>query len=183
MNEIKVVVTYEKPNTNKFDALLTEYEAAKKMADETVEYYKPLADVAEEVKFDAIMEQLETIKEYAKKISAINNDKTVYISAHIPSMVCGSIGSDGQEFHVVYRPQNTVTDKFEIRSKHRLFNKGSIAYHSKKSENFIGKWDEWQVYKKLEESACRQLREAIQKQVKRGQEQIDRLSNIQREEC
>jgi hypothetical protein len=47
MNEIKVTVAYEKPNTSKFDALMAEYEAAKKYADETVAYYKPLADIAE----------------------------------------------------------------------------------------------------------------------------------------
>ena len=35
---------------------------------ETVDYYKPLADCAEKAKFEAIMEQLEIIKEYAKKI-------------------------------------------------------------------------------------------------------------------
>ena len=45
MNEIKVTVAYEKPTTSKFDALMAEYEAAKKYADETVAYYKPLADV------------------------------------------------------------------------------------------------------------------------------------------
>ena len=71
MNEIKVTVAYEKPTTSKFDALMAEYEAAKKYADETVAYYKPLADVAENAKFDAIMEQLETIKEYAKRIYKI----------------------------------------------------------------------------------------------------------------
>ena len=55
MNEIKVTVSYEKPTTSKFDALMAEYEAAKKYADETVAYYKPLADVAEDAKFDAVL--------------------------------------------------------------------------------------------------------------------------------
>ena len=89
MNEIKVTVTYDKPTTSKFDALMAEYEAAKKYADETVAYYKPLADAAEEAKFDAIMEQLETIKEYAKRISEIKDGDAVWIKAHIPSCVCG----------------------------------------------------------------------------------------------
>ena len=43
MTNIKVTVEYEVPKTNKFDALMAEYEIAKKIADETESYYKPLA--------------------------------------------------------------------------------------------------------------------------------------------
>lgn len=177
MNEIKVSVAYEAPSTSKFDALMAEYEAAKTMADETVAHYKPLADVAEVVKFDAIMEQLETIKEYANKISAIENNRVVYITAHIPSAICHSNYRDGQTFNVIYRPKQTQC-MWEIRSRYGIFNRDGISYHSQNECNFIGKWDEWQVYQKLENDACRQLKEAIAKQVARGQKQIDRFNNI-----
>ena len=102
MNEIKVTVTYDKPNTSKFDALMAEYEAAKKCADETVAYYKPLADVAEDAKFDTIMEQLETIKEYAVRISEINGGGAVWINAYLPSSVCGKLACEGEKFSVCY---------------------------------------------------------------------------------
>ena len=39
------------------------FELAKKVTNETVNYYKPLADCAEKAKFETIMEQLEIIKE------------------------------------------------------------------------------------------------------------------------
>ena len=177
MKEIKVTVTYEKPNTNKFDALMAEYEAAKKYADETVSYYKPLADAAEEAKFDAIMEQLETIKKYAKRISEIKDDAAVWIKAHIPSSVCGCSNSGGQEFQVVYRPKETAY-KWEICSAYVKFDRKRIAYHSEGSHNFIGNWDEWRVYEKLEKNAISQLNELINEQKRRANAEKNRLNNI-----
>ena len=154
MNNIKVTVTYEKPTTSKFDALMAEYEAAKKYADETVAYYKPLADAAEEAKFDAIMEQLETIKGYAKHISDIKGGEAIWIKAYISSDVCGA--STGQEFEVIYRPRET-NFRFEIRSSWREFDRRYIKYHSEGSSNFIGNWDKWKVYEKLERNAINRL--------------------------
>lgn len=176
MNEIKVTVAYENPITTKFDALMTEYEAAKQLADETVAYYKPLADVAEEAKFDAIMEQLETIKGYAKHIGDIKNE-AVWIRAYISSDVCGNQNSGGQEFEVIYRPKET-SFKFEIRSAWKTFDRKHIEYHTEGCHNFIGNWDKWKVYDKLEKEACRQLKKLIDNQAERAQHQINRLNNI-----
>lgn len=175
MNEIKVTVAYDKPTTSKFDALMAEYEAAKKYADETVSYYKPLADAAEEAKFDAIMEQLETIKEYAKRISEIKNGDAIWIKAYISSDVCGA--STGQEFEVVCRPRETAF-RFEIRSSWREFDRRYIKYHSEGSSNFIGNWDEWKVYEKLEKDAIRQLNALITEQKRIANREKNRLYNI-----
>ena len=173
MNEIKVSVSYEKPTTNKFDALMAEYEVAKKMAEETVSYYKPLADAAENAKFDAIMEQLATIKEYAVKISQIT-EKAVWITAYISSSLTDYVS---EKFLVIYRPNQTV-NKWEIRSEYREFNKNQISYYTEHGHNFIGEWDKWRVYQKLEENACYQLEQAIKKQKAKAQHQINRLNNI-----
>lgn len=175
MNEIKVTVTYDRPNTNKFDALMAEYEAAKKYADETVAYYTPLADAAEEAKFDAIMEQLETIKEYAKHISEIKGGEAVWIKAYVSSDICG--GSTGEEFEVIYRPRETKF-RFEIRSSCREFGREYIKYHSAGSHNFIGNWDEWKVYEKLEKDAIRQLNALITEQKHIANQAKNRLYNI-----
>ena len=176
MNEIKVTVTYDRPNTNKFDALMAEYEAAKKYADETVAYYTPLADAAEDAKFDAIMEQLETIKEYAKRIGDIKNE-AVWIKAYVSSDVCGSQNSGGQEFEVIYRPKET-SFKFEIRSAWQSFDKKHIKYHTEGSHNFIGNWDEWKVYEKLEKHAINQLKGLINEQKRIANQAKNRLYNI-----
>jgi hypothetical protein len=175
MNEIKVTVSYDKPTTSKFDALMAEYEAAKKYADETVAYYKPLADVAEEAKFNAIMEQLETIKEYAKRISEIKNGEAVWIKAYVSSDTCGY--HSGQEFEVIYRPKETVW-KFEVRSSWREFSRQHIKYHTEEGHNFVGNWDEWKIYEKLERNAISQLNSLINEQKRIANQAKNRLYNI-----
>ena len=181
MNEIKVTVTYDKPNTTKFDALIAEYEAAKKYADETVAYYKPLAEVAEEAKFDAIMEQLETIKRYAKTISDISG-QSVWINVVIPSNIrggCSSSSSDGK-FSVIYRPNDNFP--FEIMwygdpfTKERLRNRWYGMCDGYR--NIIGMWNEWGVYERLEKEAISQLNCLINNQKRRGNQEKNRYHNI-----
>lgn len=165
MNEIKVTVTYNKPTTSKFDALMAEYEAAKKMADETVAYYKPLADAAEDAKFDAIMEQLETIVDYAKCIcEIIPNKRAVWIKT--------------SNFTVCYR----IDYKTEITWHNLEFTKEKMHRNPHRFcesiYNIIGNWDEWHMYEMLEQDACRQLTEAIAEQKRIGNHEKNRLINI-----
>lgn len=164
MNEIKVTVTYEKPTTSKFDALMAEYEAAKKYADETVSYYRPLADTAEEAKFDAIMEQLETIIEYAKRICVIMGKNATWIKTS-NFIVC---------YRTDYKPEITwhnmeFTKEKMRRNPHRFCE--SIY-------NVIGNWDEWHMYEMLERDACLKLKEAIDEQKRRANAEKNRLYNI-----
>lgn len=175
MNEIKVTVTYDKPSTAKFDALMAEYEAAKKCADETVAYYKPLADVAEEAKFDAIMEQLETIKDYARRISEINNGNSVWITIHIPISVCG--GREAEKFSITYRPTET-TFMWCYSTRYGDFKKEYLKHYNGGTYNLVVMWDEWEVYNKLEEEACNQLHQAINNQKRRGNHEKNRYYNI-----
>jgi hypothetical protein len=172
MNEIKVSVTYEKPTTSKFDALMAEYEAAKKYADETVAYYKPLADIAENAKFDAIMEQLETIKEYAKRIYKITK-LSVSLSAGVHGYMRGDSNSSVY-FTVEYDPTNSKCD-FIVSCDYMPFVKGNFCSGR---HNIVGKWEEWKIYEQLEKSAYDKLQGAINKEKLRAQGQIDRLYNI-----
>jgi hypothetical protein len=172
MTNIKVTVEYEAPKTNKFDALMAEYEVAKKLADETVAYYKPLADVAEAAKFDAIMQQLETIKEYAKRIGSITKNAVWLFASITPSMRGDT--SHTEYFKVVYRPNETKY-QFEILFDDRQFTKerfGNGRWH------IISKWEKFQMYEQLEKDACDKLQEAIKSQKARAQYQIDRLNDI-----
>ena len=170
MNEIKVTVAYEMPKTTKFDALMAEFEVAKKMADETVAYYQPLADVAEDAKFDAIAEQLETIKCYAQKIASITQEDNVRIYTYC----------NGCLFNVSYKQNSNFP--FEITWDNTRFTKENMHRHHgwfcEGNYNIVGNWDEWGIYQKLENNACSQLTNAIKAQVVRGQNQIDRLNNI-----
>lgn len=183
-NKIKVTVEYEVPKTTKFDALLAEYAIAKQIADETESYYKPLAEVAEKAKFDAILHQLETIQDYAKKISQLNGDNhAVWIKAFIPYSERNDTNymSGSGDFTVTYFPKEQ--NHFEIRwggviFDEERFNNARVNFCNG-SHNVVGNWDKWRVYQRLEEDAIQKLNDLIQKQMKRKREQINRLKNIQ----
>ena len=182
MTNIKVTVEYEVPKTNKFDALLAEYVLAKQIADETESYYKPLADAAEEAKFDAIMVQLESIKYYAKQISRLKGDESVWIKASISAIERGDnypMYNSG-DFTVIYNPKEI--NPFEIRWEGNNFTKERLKKGRcnlcEGKHNILGNWDKWNVYNRLEESAIRQLQAQIDKQQTRQKEQINRLNNI-----
>lgn len=175
-NKIKVTVEYEVPKTNKFDALLAEYAVAKKIADETESHYKPLADIAEEAKLDAILKQIEPIKYYAQQISLLRGDgNTVVIS-----------GTHYGEYHnldfsVAYFPNDS--QQFRVRWGGNIFAKDRLQANRSifcdRDQNILGNWDKWKMYQKLEECAIRQLTLLINAQKDRGQKQVDRLNNIQ----
>lgn len=165
-NTIKVTVEYETPKTTKFEALMKELEVAKKIADETVSYYKPLADCAEEAKFEAIMEQLEIIKQYAKQISDFTG-QAVFIEEWF-----------GSKFQVIYRPQENRF-RFEIRYGGQPFDKHEVLV-KRKGINIITNWENNRHFEILEQNACKQLQELIKKENSRGQKQIDRLNAIQK---
>lgn len=167
---IKVSVEYETPKTTKFEALMREFEVAKKIADETVDYYKPLADCAEKAKFEAILEQLEIIKEYAKQISNITHQAT-----HLRSWFNGK---GAWAFEVVYRPRET-TFEFEIKYGGQPFIKNNPNFYQG-GTNVVGNWEEWHCFECLEKEACEQLTKLIEKETQRGQTQIERLNNIVR---
>lgn len=169
MNEIKVTVTYDKPNTNKFDALMAEYEAAKKYADETVAYYKPLADVAEDAKFDAILEQLETIKEYARRISEITGEST-YIREWVASC----------RFDISYHP-NEPRLRYEVKYGGKPFTKAQAQNDRNiffDGLNIIGRWEELKAYECLEKAAFELLSKEINNQKRRANREKNRLYNI-----
>jgi hypothetical protein len=164
---IKVSVEYETPKTTKFEALMKEFEVAKKVADETVSYYKPLADCAEEAKFEAIMEQLETIKWYAQRISNITHE-SVFFRHWFGAWA----------FQIAYRPKETVF-AFEVTYGGNPFVKDNPSIYNR-GTNIVGNWEEWHCFEILEKDACEKLEGLIQKEKERGQKQIERLNNIQR---
>lgn len=175
MTNIKVTVEYEVPKTNKFDALLAEYAVAKKLADETVSHYKPLADLAEVAKMDAILKQLEPIKYYAKQIALLKEDRNPVV------IDCCFYGEYvNRQFSVSYFPN---TSSFDIRWFGNIFSKDRLVANRlifcQGDNNILGNWDKWRVYNQLEKCAEKKLETLISKQKTRMQEQIDRLNNIQ----
>ena len=178
MKNIKVTVEYEVPKTNKFDALMAEYLVAKKLADETVAYYKPLADVAEEAKMLAILEQIKPIQQYAHTLSKLEQSGIAVIRCRIDSCQRGQycvhdayfeVRFDRNSAHSVYWAGNA----FNIDSFRRC--KGNFTDGS---HNILGNWDRWQVYRQLEENACKQIQAKIDQQKARANNEQNRLNNI-----
>ena len=173
MNNIKVTVEYETPKTNKFDELMTQYETIKQTADETVAYYKPLADMAEETKLLAIREQCKTIVNYLEKLHAINSTGIYDVMFYAPK----ELVTTTPKFKVKYDGEITwcgypfTVEKY--RNSKEQFNSG---YHE--DYNILGNWDKWNVYTTLENKCLELLNAEIAKQKNRGEKQKNRLNNI-----
>lgn len=71
IKNIKVTASYEEAVSSKFDALCREYEAAKKIADETQRTIAPLIEASGKAKLELICRQLETIVENLKYIAGL----------------------------------------------------------------------------------------------------------------
>lgn len=177
-NTIKINVEYEVPKTDGFFNLLKQYEEVKKSADETVHYYRPLAETAEQAKMDAILEQLESIKTYMIELNKLN--------------------SDIREMHIYFRIDNSVENGHfavkiyagEVSFSWHTFAFSKQAYNTSNWKftdercdylNILGNWEKWNVYGRLEKECFRQLNEEIEKQKNRAEKEIARLRNITKE--
>lgn len=161
-NKIKVKVSYEQPATTKFDALLKEYEVAKKVAEETVAYYKPLADVAEDAKFEIVLEQIETLKKYVEKVCEISDKSECFYWY-------------GGDFMIGHSPNNLkvrCTLRGESITKENFAkNRTNLTW-----QYMLRSWESG--YKEIERLICERLQELIKKEESKGQREIDRLKAI-----
>lgn len=170
MSHIKVTVEYEKPRTDKFFELMNSYNELKKQSDEVVSYYTPLAEMAEEAKFDAICEQLEVIKEYVRQIRAIS-EGNVYIRVNTLDgyvMVRTNSYNEVRAFWI-----NIPFEKEEFKKYRDRFN-GSYD----NSYNILGNWDRWKIYERLEKSCYEQLEEEMMRQKQLAEAAKKRLENV-----
>ena len=175
MSEIKVSVSYEKAPTTKFEALLKEYEVAKKVSDEQVSYYKPLADAAEDAKFKAILEQLETIKGYALKIAELTTSKTSYIGCYLSSATLH--GYTGRDFKVVVKDGKVVVKFGDVQFNEENYTNLRSEFCNR-DYNLIADWDRMKIYEGLENSAIAKLTSLIDSVKEVGERQVKRLSRV-----
>lgn len=170
MNNIKISVSYNTPPTTKFDALMKEYEAAKKVADETIAYYSPLADAAEHAKLLAIIEQLEPIKRYATQLAKIKGN-VVQIEAYV-NRKCFSVSG--------YRDGSTqMTWAGAKMSLENL--DANPHFFTGPDYNILGNWNNWKIYEQLETRACDVLKDAIRCAKNKGDKEIARFLNATEE--
>lgn len=177
MNDIKVTVEYEIPKLSAFDEMMVQYAAVKKCAEQTIAYFAPLADAAEEAKAAAIIAQIEVIADYVRKLQSLGG-----IWRHSYAVACGGVRDDGYCFTV-----KATHDGFEAKWRSALFTLDNVkrhpaAFNAEENDcyNIIGNWDKWRMFEKLERHCLRQLQEAIDEQKKAAEHERKRLDNIVR---
>lgn len=170
MSNIKISVSYNTPPTTKFDALMKEYEAAKKVADETIAYYAPLADAAEHAKLLAIIKQLEPIKKCATQLAKIN-DGVVIIDAYANSKRFYVSGYRDGSAHIAWAGAKVSLENFDANP----------YFFTGPDYNILGNWNNWKIYEQLETRACEMLKAAIECQKTKGDKEIARFLNATEE--
>lgn len=180
--KINVNVSYEQPTTTKFDALMEQYKVAKQIANETVSYYKPLAEAGEEAKMKAILKQLETIEYYCYQLALLKDNKEAEASTIITSTQRGN-DYGGLWFSVRCNINSNGTPCYYKKWGHVEFSieqlKKAPHAFTDKGYNILGNWDKWKVYEELEDNIYYKMRALIKGQEQRGQKQIKRFENIQ----
>lgn len=172
---IKITVAYTAPITDKFDALMTQYGEVKRLSNETVNFYRPLAEAAEETKLALILEQLETIHGYLLKLNSIN-DSINFIKAHSQPG-----HKDSLEFLVELGYNNEMVvnwDRLKLNHENvvKRVNYFTANYHDR--YNILGNWDNWGMYERLENRCIELLNLEINKQKKLAEDEKNRFHNI-----
>lgn len=168
-NKIKVTAEYETPKTDKFYALLSEYGKVKKLSDETVSYYKPLADAAGEKKIELILDQLNTIIDYAEQIHNIDQNFNYFYTGF-------NWGYGFRKFEFKY-----INNEWVITLDDHPFTKDKYLENRKSSSFFeylIAEWDRLRIYEQLEARCTDELNYLIKKQKERAEKQENRLKEL-----
>lgn len=168
MNNIKVTATYETPNTEKFDALMKEYLAAKSAADEAESYYEPLSNAAGAEKLAKIYEQLQTIVSYLKQLSEIRGGETVSTSARWNNAY-------GIHMHSVDVSYCGIDNTYLIYLDGRLRDSADRWF---RLDGIVTNWNEYGLYRALEKDCLRQLQQEIDKKNARTEEVTQRYKNM-----
>lgn len=176
-NNIKITVEYETPKTDAFYSLLSEYGKIARLSDETISYYKPLADIAEETKIKTILKQLETIIDYLEQLH--NMDQNICsVVAYCPT---GSTNPMHRKFEIKYSSAYNFEiwwngDEFSLERYKKY--PSSFNNQSMDEYNILGNWDKWRVYEQLEQHCIRHLNTLIDRRKAQAEKQIKRLKNI-----
>lgn len=167
MNNIKITVEYETPKTDKFSELLEQYNNIKKLSDETVSYYKPLADAGCETKMELIIEQLATIQGYLTEINELTQSNN-YVFAF-------------EKYREAYYYFKVWGNKIEWGNSDFTKERYLSSFENSLKpffEHIIMNWDEFKIYESLEKQCIDKLTKLIDNEKARAEKQIKRYENI-----
>lgn len=179
MNNIIIKVEYEKPKTDAFALLLDQYNAAAELAANAKNYYRPLAEAAEQAKFAAILDQLETIKEYLRKLHEINPDikriETYSPVERDPKCLEMKMEiSKSNEICIYWANYPFTIEQYQREAW--IFTDERCGYL-----NILGNWDRWGMYTRIEKACMSRLRWEIHRKTEAAKREQMRLENIARD--
>lgn len=170
MSNIKVTVEYEKPNQDRFSALMEQYKAAKAVADETKNELQPLIDAGAEAKYKAICEQ---VKEFGERLceAVWRNSKYESIGSSFGfSVYLGRYAHD-YYLHITSSERDPHSFRCEYDGVD-LFKPDALQ--TEEIQRLVRVWNTYDPIKKLNE----QLETAWEREIKR---QMTKAENIRKD--
>lgn len=145
MSNIKVTVEYEKPNQDRFSALMEQYKAAKAVADETKNELQPLIDAGTEAKYKAICEQ---VKEFGKRLceAVWRNGKYESIGGYFGFSACVGEGYGGGYLHISTEKDGPYVFNCNYRNVD-LFRPDAVQ--TKEIQNLVREWNNYKPIEQL----------------------------------
>jgi hypothetical protein len=163
MNEIRVTAEYISKPSNKFDALLAEFKAAKALAEATEAEKQPLIDAMGEAKLELIKKQLHEI---AKKL---------FVIVHITGRGC-EVKVEKMVNRYNYKVSVSVDQNYTIR----IYLGGYDIDTSRKwcqwwfsEDGIVTKWNELKLYDMILKECEQRMTSLIDEQNKK----IERINN------
>lgn len=177
MNNIRVTVDYELPNTGKFDALVEQYLQAKTIADTTEMTMIPLIQKGGKAKYDAICDQLSIIENQLKKIVLITNCQL--------ATATGWYMNEYYDNYVVVIEYDGLKDRTKVYYGRNLSNYKCdfLDWDSNKDEllssnGLITRWNDFKIIEDMQKDCNRQLNDLIEAQRRKAKRIVDTLSKI-----
>jgi hypothetical protein len=179
MNNIKVIVDYELPTTNKFDALIEQYLQAKAITETAEESIIPLIQKGGKAKYDAICEQLDVIVNQLKKILLVCNGTSAsatgwYTDGH----------NENYRMVVTYdRSKNQV--RITYRERFGYKSRNFLDWVNNQEDllslnGLVTRWNDFKIVEEMQKDCNQQLQHMIDTQQKKAKTIVDTLEKIRR---
>lgn len=174
MNNIKVTVDYQLPNTDKFDALVEQYLAIKSITDTTKETMIPLIQEGGKAKYDAICEQLFIIAQQLKKISLLSDQSFVYVTAYY--------GNNHEKIIVEYFKDSDIIEIYYnneyVCSKYDFLDWEKYKDNLLSSGGLVTNWNNYNIIENLQKQCNFILKSMIDNQKREAEKIASTLEKI-----
>lgn len=163
MSNIKVIVDYELPSNDKFDALLEQYLQAKAITDAAKETMIPLITEGGRARYEAICDQLDVIVDQLKKI--------VVASDGISASATGwYTDKNGNSFRMIACYHGLCNKAYiSYRERHGCISRDFLNWEYNKEDllsldGLVTRWNDFNIIEEMQRDCNRQLQNMIDTQ-------------------